>query len=53
MKPSTSLQRLVRTFALLLSFTTAAAVAQAQTTAEIVKKGKVTIGVCRARRRSA
>ncbi len=45
MKPSTTLQRLVRSFALLLSFTAAAAVVQAQTTAEIVKKGKVTIGV--------
>lgn len=42
---STTLQRLLRPFALLLALAAASAAAQAQTTAEIVKKGKVTIGV--------
>ncbi|MGH6625038.1 MAG: transporter substrate-binding domain-containing protein [Burkholderiaceae bacterium] len=40
-----TLHRLVRPLALVLAFATAASLAHAQTTAEIVKKGKVTIGV--------
>lgn len=45
MKIFTALQRLARPFALLLTVATATAVAQAQTTAEIIKRGKVTVGV--------
>lgn len=41
----TSFVRLVRPMTALLALATAVSVAQAQTTAEIVKKGKVTIGV--------